>query len=244
MTQNNIRAVKITNVNWFVKNNGKMRKLYLFIALFIVFETIFVTLNTFEYKYISAQHLDFFERFNGAGGDIVLIQRYLLFSYIDNVVIDSFNAWIVGRDFSIPKIIDSLKYNNFTINQKGYILMLISLTFTFYFFLLIFMQIRDQLKYQEIGLQTIYSPLSLILLSKYYKNFYFIKTVGGVKLDAFNAEKKEGLIQMFFNDSEIFLNNDIREIELKKEKMSIFLGMYNFTRLSIFKKEKKTNNRR
>ena len=188
-----IRRIRVSKINPFLQSNGIILKKNLFIFLFGVFEMFLTIIIFIDYKIFSYSHLDYLECFNQTGGDIFIINRFLLLHFIDNIFIGTWNSYIsdfINFKTTIPYIKEYINYNNFTLTFLGIFEIVLRIIFTFLFSLLILLQIRDQQKFRELGLHSIYSPLILIIFSKYYKQYYFIKTVKGVKLDNLSQDKK------------------------------------------------------
>lgn len=242
MNKETIRRIRVRKINPFLQSNGIILKKNLFIFLFLVFEMFLTIVIYIDYKMFSYSHLDYLECFNQVGGDVFIINRFLILHFIDNFFIGTWNSYlsdINNLKTSIPYIKEYINYNNFTFTFLGIFEIVLRIIFTFFFSLLILLQIRDQQKFRELGLHSIYSPLILIIFSKYYKQYYFIKTVKGVRVDNLTQEKKKRLIELLFNKDKIFIDTETEQIELKKETLSIFFGFYNFSRYYIEKKSQK-----
>ncbi|WP_419764167.1 MAG: hypothetical protein ACNI28_10315 [Arcobacter sp.] len=237
------KTVRVRKINPFLQSNGVVLKKNFLLMFFISFEFILTFIMYIDYQFFSKTELDIFEVLNRVSGDIFILNRYFLLHYTDNFIISTFNGYISdikGNSLSIPYFFDYINYKNFTINFYGYLEITIRFIITIFIYLLTILQIRDQQKYRSIGLHSIYSPLILILFSKYYKEYHFFKRVGGIKRDMLNVDKKREIIQLFFNKNEIFLNNNINDIQLKTSTFSIFHGFYNYYRISLMLKPQKS----
>ncbi len=249
MNNTGTRRIRIRNIpfNPFLLNNGVVKKSLLIIFLIAVFEFFLTSIMYIDYKFFTYPEKDLFELLNQIGGDIFIIQRYVVLHYIDNLIIDTFNSWISDlkfSDISIPHFIDYINYDNFTMTRIGELELMGRLALTILALFLIILQIKEQQKLSDIGLHSLYCPLLLISLNYLLKDYIFLKRVPRVKADMINDDKEKQLIELFFDSSDIFLENDINQIGLKSETKKLFGGFYNYYRLSIFileepKKQKK-----
>lgn len=237
-----IRTIRVKKINPFLLSNGIVLKGSFIIFFILTFQLILTIVLFLEYKLFTYPQKDFFELLNQIGGDIFIIQRFLILHYIDNLFIGTLNSWVSDLTFikiQIPYLYDFINYKNFEISFEGYIELFISFFITLFLFSLTILQIRDQQKFSSIGLHSIYSPLVLIVLSHYYKDYIYFKRVVGIKSDNIDIQKKNSLIELFFNKSDLFLNYKLDELDLKIETKQTLLGFYNYYKVSIYKKETK-----
>lgn len=233
------RSIRVVRINPFLLSNGIILKQNFIIVFFLIFETILTFIMCIDYKFFSHTNLDIFEILNKVGGDIFILHRYFVLDYVDNLLIDTINSYLSDiKNFTlkIPHISEYIEYKNFSLNIFGYVYISISFIITLCVFLLTILQIRNQQKFRTIGLHSIYSPLRLIVFSYLHKDYIYFKRVIGIRREPLNQEKKISLIELFFNKSDLFLNNKLENLELKTETKQVFFGFYNFYRLSLVKK--------
>ncbi|MDX9902267.1 MAG: hypothetical protein RBT22_12345 [Aliarcobacter sp.] len=239
-----IRSIRVTKINPFLLSNGIILKGSFIIFFILTFQFIFGLILFRDYYFYTYKEKDILETLNQTGGDIFIIQRFFILHYIDNLIIRTFNSYISDlKDISvsIPYFSDYINYNKFNLTFIRYLEMFLSFIFTFLVFLLTIIQIRDQQKFSTIGLQSIYSPLILILFSHFDKEHFYFKRVRGIKSDTnFSKDKLESFIELFFNKSNLYLNNNLQDLELKIKTESYIFGFYNFYKVSITKKPKKS----
>ncbi len=239
-----IRTVRVTKINPFLLSNGIILKGSFIIFFILTFQFIFSLILFRDYYFYTYKEKDVLETLNQVGGDIFIIQRFFILHYIDNLIIRTFNSYISDlKDISvsIPYFHEYINYNKFNLTFIRYLEMFLSFVLTFLVFLLTIIQIRDQQKFSTIGLQSIYSPLVLILFSHFDKEHFYFKRVRGIKSDTnFSKDKLESFIELFFNKSELYLNNNLQDLELKIKTESYIFGFYNFYKVSITKKPKKS----
>lgn len=239
-----IRAVRVAKVNPFLLSNGIILKGSFLLFFFLTFQTIFSLILFFDYYYFTYNEKDILETLNQVGGDIFIIQRFFILHYVDNLIIATINSWISDLKFisiSIPYFFDYINYNKFSFTILAYIEMFLRFVLTFLVFLLTIIQIRDQQKFMTIGLQSIYSPLILIVFSHLDKEHFYFKRVRGIKNDTnFTKDKAESFIELFFNKSDLYLNNNLQDLELKIKTETKIFGFYNYYKVSITKKPKKS----
>lgn len=236
---NENRRIRIKNVNFFVKNNGIVNlKSFIFI-FFLVFE-LFLTFVVFvEYKFFQGMKGDVWVVLNQVGGDIFILQRYLLLHYLDNTLVRNYNTFvsdIKDINIQIPYIKDLINYGNFTMSFDDYLLLIVSFLMTFSFFLIIILQIREQKRYSSVGLHSIYSPLWLILLSYYDDERHYYKTIDGMKKDTITKDKQKQLIELFFYNNDTFIDNDINNIEYVEETKQLIAGYIPYFKITIKRK--------
>lgn len=240
-----IRALRVAKINPFLQSNGVILKGSFIIFFILTYQFIFSLILFFDYYFFTYIEKDILEILNQVGGDIFIIQRFFLLHYIDNLIIATFNSWISdikGISLSIPYFSDYINYNKFSFTFLAYIELSLSFIFTFLVFLLTIIQIRDQQKFRTIGLQSIYSPLILIIFSHIDKEHFYFKRVTGIKNDTnFTKDKMESFIELFFNKSDLYLNNNLQDLELKISTISKIFGFYNYYKVSITTKPKKYN---
>lgn len=236
------RTLRVTKVNRFLLNDGRFISLNFIIVFILTLQTILSLIMFIDYKFYSYTEKDIFETLNQVGGDIFILNRFLLLDYIDNLIIRTINSYLSDfKDFTlqIPYFKDYINYNNFELDITRYIYISISLIITLLCFSLIILQIRDQKKFRTLGLFSIYSPFILIFFSHISKEFFYFKRINGIKRDSMNEEKKRSFIEIFFNKSEKFINNDISLLDLKIETKTTLFGFYNYYRLSLTNKPPK-----
>lgn len=239
-----IRTVRVTKINPFLLSNGIILKGSFIIFFILTFQFIFSLILFRDYYFYTYKEKDVLETLNQVGGDIFIIQRFFILHYIDNLIIGTINSWISDlKDISvsIPYFHEYINYNKFNLTFIRFLEMFLRFVLTFLVFLLTIIQIRDQQKFMTIGLQSIYSPLILIVFSHFDKEHFYFKRVRGIKSDTnFSKDKMESFIELFFNKSELYLNNNLQELELKIKTESYIFGFYNFYKVSIIKKPKKS----
>ncbi|MCR1815868.1 hypothetical protein [Aliarcobacter butzleri] len=239
-----IRTIRVTKINPFLLSNGIILKGSFIIFFILTFQFIFSLILFRDYYFYTYKEKDILETLNQVGGDIFIIQRFFILHYIDNLIIRTFNSYISDlKDISviIPYFHEYINYNKFNLTFIRYLEMFLSFILTFLVFLLTIIQIRDQQKFMTIGLQSIYSPLILIVFSHFDKEHFYFKRVRGIKSDTnFSKDKLESFIELFFNKSDLYLNNNLQDLELKIETKSYIFGFYNFYKVSIVKKSKKS----
>lgn len=230
-------SVRVKKINLFLKSNGIVNYFLLFVFMFLTFELFFILIMFLEYKFISHTDLDILEIWNLAGGDFIIIQKYLILNFLDNTILGDINRWL-NTNFYIKNYID---YGNFKINFLGKIEILISIILTFLIFSLVILQIKDQIKYTDMGYFSLYSPifLGIVFFSRYYKKYHFSKVINEIRNDMTNQKKDRDFIQHFFNKDEIFLNNNIDDIILKEEKIHLLWGFYPLNRYFLEVKQNK-----
>ena len=239
-----IRAVRVAKINPFLQSNGIILKGSFILFFILTYQFIFSLILFFDYYFFTYQEKDILETLNQVGGDIFIIQRFFILHYIDNLIIRTFNSYISDlKDISvsIPYFHEYINYNKFNFTLLAYIELFFSFIITFLVFLLTIIQIRDQQKFRTIGLQSIYSPLILIIFSHIDKEHFYFKRVTGIKNDTnFTKDKMESFIELFFNKSDLYLNNNLQDLELKISTISKIFGFYNFYKVSITTKPKKS----
>lgn len=239
-----IRALRVTKINPFLQSNGVILKGSFIIFFILTYQFIFTLILFFDYYFFTYTEKDIFETMNQVGGDIFVIQRFFILHYIDNLIIDTLNRWISDLKFislTIPHFYEYINYNKFSFTLLAYIELFFSFIITFLLFLLTIIQIRDQQKFRTIGLQSIYSPLILIIFSHIDKEHFYFKRVTGIKNDTnFTKDKMESFIELFFNKSDLYLNNNLQDLELKISTISKIFGFYNYYKVSITTKPKKS----
>ena len=239
-----IRAVRVAKINPFLQSNGIILKGSFILFFILTYQFIFSLILFFDYYFFTYQEKDILETLNQVGGDIFIIQRFFILHYIDNLIIRTFNSYISDlKDISvsIPYFHEYINYNKFNFTLLAYIELFFSFIITFLDFLLTIIQIRDQQKFRTIGLQSIYSPLILIIFSHIDKEHFYFKRVTGIKNDTnFTKDKMESFIELFFNKSDLYLNNNLQDLELKISTISKIFGFYNFYKVSITTKPKKS----
>lgn len=239
-----IRSIRVTKINPFLLSNGIILKGSFIIFFILTFQFIFSLILFVDYYFYTYKEKDILETLNQVGGDIFIIQRFFILHYIDNLIIRTFNSYISDlKDISvsIPYFHEYINYNRFNLTFIRYREMFLRFVLTFLVFLLTIIQIRDQQKFSTIGLQSIYSPLVLILFSHFDKEHFYFKRVQGIKNDTnFTKDKLESFIELFFNKSNLYLNNNLQDLELKIKTESYIFGFYNFYKVSIVKKPKKS----
>lgn len=233
-----LKRVRIVKVNLFLQNNGIILKNNFLVFFILTFQSILFFLIFLDYNLYSSTNKTIIENFYNRGNEIFVLQRFFILTYIDNSIISTANDYI--QLFQLPQFSDFIKYKDFKISVLGYFEFFISFILTILTFIFSIVQTRDQTKYATIGLFSIYSPIFLIILSLINKNkYHYFKRIAGVKRDTFTVDKRKSFIEIFFNKSETYLNNNIDDLELRIETKSEFLGFYNYYRVSILKKEKK-----
>ena len=239
-----IRALRVAKINPFLQSNGVILKGSFILFFILTYQFIFSLILFFDYYFFTYQEKDILETLNQVGGDIFIIQRFFILHYIDNLIIRTFNSYISDlKDISvsIPYFSDYINYNKFNLTFIRYLEMFLRFVLTFLVFLLTIIQIRDQQKFMTIGLQSIYSPLILIVFSHWDKEHFYFKRVQGLKNDSnFTKDKMESFIELFFNKSDLYLNNNLQDLELKIKTESYIFGFYNYYKVTITKKPKKS----
>lgn len=249
--QTRTRRTRIRRIpfNLYLLNNGKIYLSGFLLTYFIIFEIVLINIMIGEYVFLGEyQGEDILELLNKTTGEIFILQRYLFLHYVDNLIIGSWNSFfsdmridlfIISISIEIPYFHEWINYNTFTMNLNGYIVLLMSSILSLIPFSFSILQIKEQKKLSDLGLHSLYYPLLFIYSSVVDTKYVYLKRVPEVKRDTLNEKKEKQLIQLFFNNSEIYKNNNIDKLELKEETKKILWGFYNYFRYSIKVKQSK-----
>jgi len=243
MSNNVERRIRIESINPFISSNSKIKWKKLFLVYIILFELCLVTFSTLSYNLITHNNLNIFESINAAGGDFFKIQMFVVRSWVDNIVIDTYNAYVKDLtfvSFEIPKIINFLNYNNFKLSLEGYILIFLSVIVSLLFLSIFILQLKDQKKYANRGLHSIYSPFLTILFSRFFKNYHFYSRVETIRKENFSVDTKIKFIEMFFKNDDLYKTNNVEDLELHEETIMLFWDLFIIIRVSLKVKQKKS----
>ena len=233
----NERRVRIVNINKFIKNNGIVNWKTFFFRFFIFYELVLCSFMFLDYYFVSYPKKDLLETFNAVGGDFFILQRYVFLHFIDNTLIADINTFLSdtrGFSIQIAYFHQWIDYGSFELSWFGQFMIDTSIYLTFSLFILVFIQMRYQLRFFSIGLHSIYTPIPLILLSFINDNRHYFKRVSGVKRDTLNKDKKDEIIDSFFSDTELYKLGKSKTM-LVIENNSRLWGFYNYYKMYLVK---------
>ncbi len=235
------RRIRVRNIpfNPFLLNNGIIKKTSFIIVLITIFEIFLTRVLYIDYQFFTQTDKDMFEIMNKIGGEIFILNRYVVLHYLDEIIIDTYNSYLSDFNYftlTIPKSIEYINYNNFELSNMGKIEIIISFIFTLMTLFIIILQIKEQQKLADIGLHSLYSPILLICFNYLHKDYIYLKRVPGLKSDNLNKDKEKEIIELFFSKSDLYKENNIEDLLLKKETKYFLSGFYNYYRFSIYLK--------